>query len=689
MLGEEGKMKRLGICMALGVSGFPVPCLPETALPSEADFFAQHPIVLSASRLAQPLSEAPAAVTVIDREEIEASGFIELVDLLRLVPGFQVGLSTANNTIAVTYHGQSDNFPRRMEVLVDGRSVYNALLTVDWHDLGVALEDVDRIEVVRGPSSPVYGANAFIATVNIITRPRYADRGWFARATLGSNSTRKGTLRHVGNLKGFDYRLTLGYDQSDNFPGRNDEQLLRTLNLRGWYDVSDTDSLEIHLGGRNGPIGRGGDDQLFNLLGPNIGQNQVRSNYQQLRWARVLDVRRDTSVQFYHQRYREEDNANAGLLSGIIGVAPAVIPDRFPGHVDEVMPWAVFDYTNERYDLEWKYNDASHERLQWMGGAGLRLDRFSSWTSLSRTGFVQDQGGRAFANAAYHLDDDWVLNAGGMLEDGDLVHRELSYRFTLNRQLSPNHALRAGVTRSIRKCGLNGENLKSGLFFSNGDPINVFSYSPGNIKPEEMLAWEIGWLAQWPERGLSLDTKLFREAIRREIRVVHGVAPMDPAGDGAAVVANGSGVNIIGLEGQLQYRPRHGDLASLQYSLARAEDRYDPISTGLIPEAGRTPHLTLSLLLAHTFSNDVQLSLGYYHVGEMRWEGEGEVMLGKPPVPAYDRVDLRLAKRIRWSGEDVLLEFIAQNIGNHAYAEFRADNQFETRYFLRASLQFN
>lgn len=179
-------MNKRPLWLVLACSALSTPCQAETALPSEVDFFAPQPIVLSASRLAQPLSEAPAAVTVIDREMIEASGFIEIADLLRLVPGFQVGLSSWNSSIAATYHGQSDALPRRMEVLVDGRSVYISVLNVDWHDLGVELADVDRIEVVRGPSSPVYGANAFIATVNIITRPRYADPGWFASATAGS-----------------------------------------------------------------------------------------------------------------------------------------------------------------------------------------------------------------------------------------------------------------------------------------------------------------------------------------------------------------------------------------------------------------------------------------------------------------------------------------------------------------------
>ncbi len=654
------------------------------AQPTETDFFWEPPIVLSASRLMQPLSEAPAAVTVIDREMIEASGFIEIADLLRLVPGFQVGLSTSNSTVAATYHGQSDSLPRRMEVLVDGRSVYLSMLSVDWNDLGVALDDIDRIEVVRGPSSPIFGANAFIATVNIITRPRYSDPGWYARATVDSRGTRSGMLRNVGSMAGVDYRLSLGYDQTDGFEGRNDKKLVRSINLHGWRDLDNTDVLDFKLGFRNGPIGRGDVDVMYR---PNVGSDAVESNHQQLRWTRVLGMGRDTSVQFYHQYRRLEDNATSGLLSDILSVAPGAIPVLYPGHTDEVIRTGMYDNTDERYDLEWQINDSSSDRLQWMAGAGMRLDRFKSLILLGQQDFVEDRSGRIFANAAYHLDDRWLLNAGGMLEHGDTLDKQFSWRLALNYLLSPNHTLRGSFTRSIRKNGLLGEHGALGLYFSNGDPIDVFGYSPGGIEPEVMHAWELGWLSHWFNHKMTLDVKAFREEILREITAFPGLAP-EPYPTGALVIANGGGVNITGLEGQLQYRPAPGTLAALQFSLANAEDRFDPASTGQASREGRTPHKTISLLLAHTFDNDIQLSMGYYHVDKMRWEGPGEVALGKPPVPAYDRVDVRVAKKLRWPGQDILLELIAQNIGNDAYAEFRADNQFETRYFLRASAQF-
>lgn len=91
---------------------------------SEIDYFADQPVVLSASRLSQPVSRGPAAPTVINREMIEASRFRHLVDVLRLVPGFVVGWS-GGSMPAATYLGLSDEFPHWIQIMVDGRSVYN------------------------------------------------------------------------------------------------------------------------------------------------------------------------------------------------------------------------------------------------------------------------------------------------------------------------------------------------------------------------------------------------------------------------------------------------------------------------------------------------------------------------------------------------------------------------------------
>lgn len=134
---------------------------------TEDDLMGDIPVVLSVTRLPQSTTDTPMAITVLDRAMIEASGFIEIPDLLRLVPGFQVGLSWRDHHTAVTYHGQSDGLSRRMQVLIDGRVAVGSLFgLVDWDRLGITIDDIERIEVIRGPAGVAYGSNAFTGVIN-------------------------------------------------------------------------------------------------------------------------------------------------------------------------------------------------------------------------------------------------------------------------------------------------------------------------------------------------------------------------------------------------------------------------------------------------------------------------------------------------------------------------------------------
>jgi hypothetical protein len=111
------------------------------------------PEILSATRLKQSPAAGPVSITVIDRALIEASGARDIPELMRLVPGMVVGY-VKGNEITLNYHGDQVGSARRLQVLIDGRSVYcPRLATVDWTDLALAMEDIERIEVFRGPDT--------------------------------------------------------------------------------------------------------------------------------------------------------------------------------------------------------------------------------------------------------------------------------------------------------------------------------------------------------------------------------------------------------------------------------------------------------------------------------------------------------------------------------------------------------
>src|SRR5512139_3520776 len=160
-------------------------------LPGEEQYFDELPVVVSATRLPQTPLELPASLTVIDRRMIEASGVTDIPELLRLVAGFQIAHVDGAH-YAVTYHGMGDQYARRIQVLVNGRSVYMpATSSVDWADLPLTLEDIDHIEVLRGPNGVTFGDNSFSAVVNITTQEAKSARDSYARIQTGQGNYRR------------------------------------------------------------------------------------------------------------------------------------------------------------------------------------------------------------------------------------------------------------------------------------------------------------------------------------------------------------------------------------------------------------------------------------------------------------------------------------------------------------------
>ena len=126
--------------------------------------------VTSVSKKEQKMSQAATAIFVITQEDIHRSGATNIPDLLRMVPGLDVSQINANDW-AVSARGFNQQFSNKLLVLVDGRAVYTSLLGgVNWDTQDVPLEDIDRIEVIRGPGATIWGANAVNGVINVVTK---------------------------------------------------------------------------------------------------------------------------------------------------------------------------------------------------------------------------------------------------------------------------------------------------------------------------------------------------------------------------------------------------------------------------------------------------------------------------------------------------------------------------------------
>ena len=163
--------------------------------------------ITAASRREQRVEDVPAAVFVLTQDDIRRSGMRTLPELLRLVPGVQVAQLTSSNW-AISIRGFNDQFSNKLLVLVDGRSIYTrAFSGTFWDAEDLFIDDIDRIEVIRGPGASVWGANAVNGVINVVTKAAKDTRGLLVRLGGGGFDRGQASARYGGAALGADYRV--------------------------------------------------------------------------------------------------------------------------------------------------------------------------------------------------------------------------------------------------------------------------------------------------------------------------------------------------------------------------------------------------------------------------------------------------------------------------------------------------
>jgi iron complex outermembrane receptor protein len=217
-----------GLCLARPVAAQQAP--PDLATASIEDLMNLQ--VVSAGRRSQRAMDVPAAVHVITADEIRRSGLTSVPELLRLAPGVQVARIDASKW-AIAIRGFNKRWSDKLLVLIDGRSIYNRQFSgVHWDSVNLMVEDIDRIEVVRGPGGSLWGANAVDGVINILTRSSADSQGTFARVEAGSGDRASGAVRHGGLLRAATYRASLNWSRTG--PTLQDDD---TESPDGWHAV--------------------------------------------------------------------------------------------------------------------------------------------------------------------------------------------------------------------------------------------------------------------------------------------------------------------------------------------------------------------------------------------------------------------------------------------------------------------
>ena len=631
---------------------------------TESDFFDETPLILTASRMSKPLDESPASVSVIDREMIESSGARELADIFRMVPGFLVG-NFSGNTPVVTYQGLGNVFSRQLQVLVDGRSVFiPSFGGVPWVNLPLLLEDIERVEVIRGPNAVTYGANAFLATINIITRHAAEDFGArYSLTTSGGNNPEVADAYfrlgyHVDDL---DWRLSVGTLNDDGFESLNDSRETNKLNFRLDYMASNNQFWTIQLGTSNSISGKGVDDNPTNIE----RDEDATNSYININWEQVRSDS-TTSVRLTHTVQEVVDNFTPEPLT--LGPVPGV------------MTFIDFDRDSNRTDLEFIQTEEMNDSLRFVYGASVRKDRVKSLFLMNSKRFEEIDTSRLFTSFEWHFGDNWILDFGTTLEDSTLTEAAYSPRFSILRRINDNNVLRFVASRAKRNPIL-FEHSGLTVFSANafvpglGDiDLDVQTFEGNSdIEPEDLVSYEIGLHSQYANRSITSDIKVFTYKITDLIadssfEAIHPLLGTIPI---STTKNDEDDVRVEGLEIAFNISPIDNfDIKSgFSFISVDSDDTDDAPVT--YPDSSAFITTSYQWLASHS------ISASMYYIDEMEWLDTQDV------TPSINKLDLRYAYTLDKTSE-TRIELIGQNLLEE-YDDYLDGNLIERTYLLRVS----
>lgn len=588
------------------------------------------PVVLTPSRMATPIHESPSAVTVIDRDLIRASGATSLVEVMRLVPGMVVGYEDSWQP-SLRYHGPGDQeSARHLQVLVDGRSVYQSgYAEVFWDWIGVQLEDIERIEVVRGPSTTTHGANAFSGTIQIITRHPEDTTGTHLIGELDNAGNKRFSASHSEMFSSGAYRLRASWKQDGGFDHNEDQTenydsfTLSDLNLRTSLSPSHSDEIFLDFGWNSVDLDKGfiGDVQ------EPAREASAESFHAHFKWAQIKSEAENWSLQIFHNQTNETDK----FVS---------TDGRVFAQVDQNRRERLSEIELEQQNL-WNQNFRSVLGLNWRkyGAQG------NAW--FGTEDWITSQRYRAFTNLEWRALDNTLIHLGLTGEyDQDLSRADWTHSSSIIQQLAPSQSLRLTWSNAIRYPDLfENHATRHYDFTASGSNDWLRSYRTQNLVPEKIRSIELGFNAYNINLGsghqLDFDLRIFKEDVSNliEDHVYQGTIPSNftnweqlyPGSPQTNTWYNSEEMHMRGYEWMADWKLNPDLRIRGNYSRMFHRESENFNTQRSVPKHVGT------LLAVQSLPQNYQLSGAFHYVDVMRGANVW-------PLDAWSRLDLRLRK---------------------------------------------
>ena len=583
-------------------------------------------VVTLAARREQRLADAPASVYVITADDIRRSGARTLPEALRLAPNLQVARADANQ-YAITARGFGNVLANKLLVMIDGRIVYSPLFSgVFWEAQDVMLEDVERIEVLDGPATALWGTNAFNGVIHVVSKPARATQGTLLVAG-GGNRDRAASARHGGmTANGGHFRIHgLALDIEDT-------------HRAGGVSVNDA-SKRGRAGFRyDGPAGRDAltlqGDAYRGDIDQGAGNRDISGGNFLVRFERALGGSDSVAVQAYYDRAALDQNNFHERL-------------------------ATFDV-----DVQGRFQLDAKQLLTI--GAGHRHQRDRVTNSAEQAFLPPDRNldtAYAFVQDEIAITDRVAFTAGLKLEHNEYTGLEFLPSVRLRFQASPDHMAWAAVSRAVRA----PSRIDRELFIPGRPP---FALAGGPEFQSEVSNVVEGGVRGRFGSALSYSATVFRHEHDR-LRSLE-------ASSAGLVFRNGIEGHTSGIEGWLTFYPTPVWRLTAGGIELRQRLRAAPgvVDVGGLAALGNDPKRAYVLRSSLDIARDHELDVLVRHVGERP----------APVVPSYTAVDVRWGWRL---SPRVELSLTLENLTDDRHAEWGAPAnrvEFERAWFLKVAV---
>ena len=647
-----------GVCAALlavcGPAGAQAPAQRPLAQLSLEELLSVE--ITTASRKEEPLATTAAAVYVITAEDIRRSGLTSLPEILRMAPGVQVARIDSNKW-AISARGFNTRFANKMLVLIDGRSVYTPLFSgVMWEQQDLLLEDIERIEVIRGPGAAVWGANAVNGVINVVTRQAQATTGALVVLGTGNEDQGRAAVRWGGALgRGGAYRVyTKAFTRQPwNAAAAGGPSGDLSRDMKNWQNLESGFRVDLSPSSRDEVTVHGDAygarfDQIVDVfrpatvtMSPVLDRVSARGGNLLGRWTRQLDGPSTVSLQAFYD-YSQRLEAAAGEVRHTIDVE--------------------FQHRRSfarRHDLVWGV-DLRTSQGRVSAGETLQFSPARE-TDILTSVYANDEIALASGRVA--------LTFGARAEHSRFARFEIEPSVRVSWTLRPRQAVWAAVSRAVRTPSRSERSMRGYVAASStpdGMPYAIAIVGTPDLLPETLVAYEAGWRVQ-PANWLSLDVTAFVNRYGRlilyeqaapEFRVLNGM----PLLTIPLVERNGGGVGTGGVELAFTARPLDAWRVDATYTWFEG-DRGGAIGE-VIGVMGANPEQQATLRSLVNLPHQLELDATVYYTGS----------LALAAVPAYTRADVRLGWR---PAGPIELSAGAQNLFGAPHVEFgRTFNEY-------------